>query len=492
MRTSPLKQDVTGFVVLLAFFALAAFALFSSSTTFNHGKQTVSLEYFKDPSVNNDRGSGSKGLFDWTRKLGYKPQVWRHDFNKLPNDADVLICIAPNAPPIDLSATAPASRSTEDTPSDDQPKQNLLTGAEGTAVEKWLSKGHTLILAASSLPTLSQTEALSSAKDKSSGDDDQTTFASELGIDMQSALKDDTKRDFAPLQPGKWTNGVVSIRIHGGSRLKRDFDDGVVLMGDYAHIPGSPAIPAKPAVTYKVAHPKMPGGPKTVTVAAIPARPGKPASLLPQPVVMIVSVGSGRLIAISDDFFFCNNNLCRSNNATLTYNLIANSAKPGATILFDEYHRDYGGQAASFWDALGRPVQFASLQLALFLIVALLVLSPRLGRVTPLEGADVRTSAEYVTSLAGLYQNAEATKTALETVYRQFLREFCQRFGVPPSVTLDTLADIAARRGRVNGADMRKVLIACERALESKQLSERDLIALVRALERFRKELGIG
>jgi hypothetical protein len=96
-----------------------------------------------------------------------------------------------------------------------------------------------------------------------------------------------------------------------------------------------------------------------------------------------------------------------------------------------------------------------------------------------------------VASLAGLYQSAGATIPALETVYRQFLRDLCTRLALPSNTSLQQLADAAARRGRLDRQDLQRLFSACERHLDFQQLSEADLLDLVRQMERFRKQLGI-
>ena len=57
----------------------------------------VGKEKTPDPSVYNDRASGSRGCFEWVGKLGYRPQVWRQDWGRSGHAAAVLFVIDPQA-----------------------------------------------------------------------------------------------------------------------------------------------------------------------------------------------------------------------------------------------------------------------------------------------------------------------------------------------------------------------------------------------------------
>ena len=436
-RSSIARRDISGFIVLAVFLLLGYIALSSSN---NQPPDVVAIEQWPDPSIENTRSSGSRGLFEWTEKLGYRPDVWRQSYLSLPDDAQVLFCIAPNLTPPRALSMGQAT--------------NTLTASEGRSLREWISRGHTFILFASSLPR-------DAASDGNDYDDDspKSSFAGQIGIGMEHRLREtDEREDYSPLQPSKWTDGIAAIHVYPGYRVYRQSDDGIVLFG---------------------------------SVIADASRAGD--RYQEEPVAVTYPIGRGRVIAVSDDLFGSNSNLLRAGNAAFIDRMLALTAKPGARILFDEYHRQFGGSAPGLWPALGAPAQMAFVQLALAALIALLVLAPRLGRTEPLTENNERTSAEYITSLAALYRSARASGAALETVYRQFLREVCQKFGLPPGVSLEKLSETAARRGGVRADDLKRCLIACERALENHaRPSDHDLVVLVRAIERFRKDLGIG
>ncbi len=61
----------------------------------------------------------------------------------------------------------------------------------------------------------------------------------------------------------------------------------------------------------------------------------------------------------------------------------------------------------------------------------------------------------------------EASGTALETLYRQFLRDVCGRLALPPDVNLERLAEVAARRGQTDKERLRRLLATCELRLDA-------------------------
>ncbi len=103
-----------------------------------------------------------------------------------------------------------------------------------------------------------------------------------------------------------------------------------------------------------------------------------------------------------------------------------------------------------------------------------------------------RSSAEYVASLASLYQRAQAAPAALDVLYRQFLRDLAGRLALSPDISLEILADTAARRGQVDKQALRQLLAACENHLDTGKVTDGELLDLARRMGQIRKELGIA
>lgn len=436
------SKDVVGVIVLLALFVLAILVL---TGTGSGGGRIVSVELSPDPSIYNDRASGTRGFFEWCRQLGYRPIPWREDWQSLPANASVLVCTAPKWSSGPSFLSLPGG-------DDSDNAVGLLTVGDARGVKEWLSAGHTLILMASQLPENHLVDVPGDTGDGSTGEPN--TFSDVLGLGTESAIAHIYPPYYAPLQPTALTRGVGSIRLSlqdGGQRLIRTTPDFVVLFGNLS------------------------GNPQRA-----------------EPVVVEYAVGKGRVIAIADSYFACNANLPRADNPSFLYNVLHSAAAPGGTILFDEFHHgDAAAGGGGIWNALGKPLRLGAAQLALAFVLLALALALRFGVPVPLAQRVGHTSGEYVTSLAGLYRSAGATLPALETIYRQFLRDLCARFALPPDVSLSQLAEVASRRGRLDRNALRQLLSACERHLDQRQLSEGELLDLVRQMDRYRKQLDL-
>ena len=423
------NRDIVAVALLLLVFVVVG-ALLGG-----HGEarsRQVGPEEYPDPSVYNDRASGSKGCFDWVQTLGYQPVVWRRSWDALgQSHARVLLVIAPRA-----EAGISPLTGDDDPPQGSHRDKTLLSATDADTLRHWLSQGHTVILMASRLPTGHVAGSRHGTP----------SFGDALDIVAETASTAG-RTEFGPLQPVPQTQDVLSIHSASDARLRRAAPDALCLFGDK-------------------------GG----------------------PLVLTVPVGKGRLIAIADDGFASNSSLPRSENAVFLAHLIAAAAPPGGAVLFDEYHHgdvalENGG---SVWAALGRPLQLALIQLALAGLLVAAVAAVRFGLPVPLGRGQTRTSTEYVASLAGLYQRAKASPAALETLYRQFLRDLSARLALTPDVSLEQLADVAAQGGAVRKDTLRRLLATCEQRLDSGHITEPELLDLTRQMEAVRKDLGLA
>ncbi len=384
-----------------------------------------------NPSSTNDRASGMRGAFVWTQKLGYEPVAWRQSWSHLsPSENGVLLIADPQvAEPVPALTGSGQSRDPAE-----------LTARDAMRLRRWLNSGsgHTAILLASRLASSPNAAAPTAG--------DPQTFGDAMDLIAESASPDTGRTEFAPLQPVSDTVGILSLHSESASRLKRTRGDSLALFGDKAG-----------------------------------------------PLALLIPVGKGRLIAVADGAVFSNSQLSRSENAVFLADLLAHYAAPGGRILFDEYHHgDAADAGGSVWEDLGRPLQLALIQLCFAALALLVLLSVRFGPPVPPVRLLARSSADYVGSLASLYRRAGASQTALETLYRQFLRDICGRLALPPDVDLERLAAVAARRGQIDPERLRRLLATCELRLDQGKVSEAELLDLTRQMESIRKEIGIA
>ena len=424
------QRDLVAVVVLLLLFVAGGLLLGGRGP--GSALRPPGREDAPDPSYTNDRASGTKGAFEWVDRLGYTAVPWRRSWRELtPSETGVLLVIDPGI-------GEPASLLTGRGSAGDDKTQ--LGPADARRLRRWLGSGpgHTAILLTSRLP--------SGRSGPSPSPDDQETFGDALDLVVESASPSTGRTEFSPLQPVADTRGMLSLHSGADARIARTEGNGLALFGDRAG-----------------------------------------------PLALVIPVGPGRLIAVADGALFSNADLPRSENAVFLANLLRHYGQPGGRVLFDEYHHgDVSGSGGSVWGALGRPLQLALIQLCLAAVGLIGLLAVRFGPPTPLVRDRARSSADYVASLASLYRRAEASSTALETLYRQFLRDVCGRLALPPDVNLERLAEVAAKRGQVDKERLRRLLATCELRLDQGKVTEADLLDLTRQMESIRKEIGIA
>ncbi len=425
------NRDLIAVVLLLLAFVVGGLLLSGRGTGL---ARLPGRESDLDPAVSNTRASGSRGVYEWVGALGYQPTVWRQSWARLPeSDSSILLVVDPHV--AEPFATLSGSGSMEQ-----ESDKTQLSAQDGAWLKHWLASGtgHTAILLTSRLPS-GQTGAASAG--------DAKTFGDALDLIVEAASPATNREEFSPLQPLQDTQGILSVHSESGSRIKRTGGAALALFGDGAG-----------------------------------------------PLGLEIPVGAGRLIVIADGALASNANLPRSENAVFLANLLSHYGRPGSLVLFDEYHHGDAVESSdgSLWESLGRPFQLVLIQLCLAFGALAVLLSGRFGPPVPLSRGTGRTSAEYVESVANLYRRAQASGTALETLYRQFLRDLCGRLALPPDVNLETLAAAAARRGQVSKDSLRQLLATCEQRLDEGKLSEQELLDLTRQMERIRKEMGIA
>ena len=430
------SRDLIAVLFLLALFVVGGLLLGGRGAAPRH---TVGAEENPDPSITNDRASGSKGVFEWTARLGYQPTVWRQNWSRLsPSETGVLLVIDPRVQASALTITGGGQNSGDRT---------HLAARDAAALRRWLAsgKGHTAILLTSRLASDQSGKGAQGGPHASRNGKD--AFADALDLVVESASPATGRREFTPLQPTVDTRGIISLHSAADARISRGRPDGLALFGDSAG-----------------------------------------------PLALEIPVGKGRLIAVADAGLFSNQSFARSENAVFLADLLAHYDQAGGTVLFDEYHHgDVGSNAGgSVWEALGRPLQLALIQVFLAALCLMILLGGRFGPPIPSGHDMARSSADYVASLASLYRRAEASGTALETLYRQFLRDVCGRLALPPDVNLEGLAEVAARRGQVDRERFRRLLATCEMRLDAGKVTEAELLDLTRQMESIRKEIGIA
>jgi len=172
--------------------------------------------------------------------------------------------------------------------------------------------------------------------------------------------------------------------------------------------------------------------------------------------------GRGRIVAVADPALFANGALFEGDHARLALNLLLSHLREGA-LLVDEYHHGYG-RATSVLGHLARsPTMTPLLQGGLLLLILWAWKGRRFGSPRPLPRLKHRSSLEYVEAMAQLFRKVKARGDALEGVARGVEEE--------------------AKRVLVDkDLDFRAAMESAHRRVHDRQMTERELLTLVRSL----------
>jgi hypothetical protein len=193
------------------------------------------------------------------------------------------------------------------------------------------------------------------------------------------------------------------------------------------------------------------------------------------PILVGIRQGQGYIYVSSATHPFTNAGLDDERNADLVLNLLRR-VPDGGRILFDEYHHGFFTPPSLRSVVLSNPWGWA-LVYALAVLVAYLILTGRrFGQPVPLrEEVALRSSAEYVESMADLFQRAGKRNFVRQHYYTAFKRRLARPYGINPN--LDD-ADFVAELSRQRDVDA-TVLRGLLGRLRQSQMSEE---ALLRAI----------
>ncbi len=197
-------------------------------------------------------------------------------------------------------------------------------------------------------------------------------------------------------------------------------------------------------------------------------------------VLMGVQHGEGYIYLSSSSYPFTNRGLRDSQNAVMVLNLLRRTPE-GGRILFDEYHHGFfeppSFRSILFSTPWGWALIYALAVLALYAILT----GRRFGRPVPLlEEVRLRSSAEYVESMADLLQRGRKTRFIQEHYYTSFKRRLARPYGINPHLEDDAFVAELARYRELDHAKLLGLLTR----LHSTHLDEK---ALLRVLEETRE-----
>jgi hypothetical protein len=168
-------------------------------------------------------------------------------------------------------------------------------------------------------------------------------------------------------------------------------------------------------------------------------------------------------------------------HAALVLNMLRR-APPGGRILFDEYHHGLVAPPAPTDGLLRTPWGWAGIYAVTVTALFLLLGGRRFGRAVPLrEEVERRSSAEYVESIADLYQRGGKRAYMLRHFYASFKRRLAQPYGINPQVDDREFVYQLARLRPIDEA----ALLALLAQLRATPASDAELLRVVAAADAF-------
>jgi Domain of unknown function (DUF4350) len=203
-------------------------------------------------------------------------------------------------------------------------------------------------------------------------------------------------------------------------------------------------------------------------------------------------VKDGRVVFLTDPHIVANNGIKEADNVVLALNLFDDL--PPGKIAFDEFHHGYGSHATSEGVLAyfrGTPVPWLFWQGVLIAAVATYTFGRRFARPLPLRRERRTTNLEFVSSMATITRLARATDLAMQNVYWDFRKRLCRYSGLPSNAESAQLAARAARRARLDEAELARLLMVCDQVSRGRPVSDAELLRLVTRIREIESQLGI-
>lgn len=177
-----------------------------------------------------------------------------------------------------------------------------------------------------------------------------------------------------------------------------------------------------------------------------------------RPLIVGVPHGAGYVFVSSALYPFTNEGLRDAENAALVLNLLQR-LPPNRRVLFDEFHHGFfeppSLRSLLLTSAWGQALIYAICVGSLYLILT----GRRFGRPIPLREEIVRrSSAEYVESMADLFQRGGQATYILRHYVATIRRRLIRPYGLPPDVDDTALSEAIANQGTADTPKLTNLL----------------------------------
>jgi hypothetical protein len=206
-----------------------------------------------------------------------------------------------------------------------------------------------------------------------------------------------------------------------------------------------------------------------------------------KPVVVEYKVGEGSVLWLAEPAPLTNAGLKEPGN--LEFMLAAIGKPEGKQILWDEYVHGY--ERSNITAKSRSVIGWIGLQLAIFAVAILATYSRRSGPVWIPEAESRLSPLEFVRTLGGLYQHANASSVAVEIFYQRFRYLLTRRLGVSIHSSVSDLDRSLRERGTIEDKTFTETLTACEACRYDPDVSPSMALRLVQALFHYSQKLKL-
>jgi hypothetical protein len=204
-------------------------------------------------------------------------------------------------------------------------------------------------------------------------------------------------------------------------------------------------------------------------------------------VVVSFQVGAGEVVWWASAVPLTNAGIKEPGNLELLLNSIGDRNR---RVLWDEYF--HGEEERSLWASVAdTPLRWGLVQLGLVAVALLLTFSRRSGPLRPLVEESRLSPLEFVRTLGGLYQGANASQGAVETVYQRFRQLLTRRLALRADLPAAELARAAQTRLGFKQPGFAATLQRCETAIADHDLTEKQAVELTQALNDYLRQLQL-
>lgn len=204
-------------------------------------------------------------------------------------------------------------------------------------------------------------------------------------------------------------------------------------------------------------------------------------------VVVSYTFGEGEVIWWADSTPLTNAGIRTSNN--LEFFLACLGDKQNTRVLWDEYFHGYRRSLAA--TIAHTQIKWLFIQFGVIATFALLTWSRRSGPIRPIAGQSRLSPLEFVQTLGGLYQRADAAAVAVDVYYQRFRYWTTRRLGMAGNAPVEDLERAIRERWHLDDPTLVATLRRCESARHEHDLNREEALHLVQALHGFADKLEL-